>query len=839
MKILERFGPGRSNLRASASLALIAAGLVCVTSRAHAAMAEGLSAYDAAVTADSTVPLAKLTNRVTFDGTAGAAFDFGTTSGDTTMEFIVAGDAVASGDDAFLAVGQNSTSSLRYEQYQNTQQMGFTRATVADYLFNPAVPSPLLPSHVTYVWNSTALSMNLYLDGVLAGTVTGVSDLFSMPTGAGLLGNNATGTEGMIGTIYRVTVYAGMLAEDKIKSHSDAFINARGPVVAVSLISFTATPEEIQSQGSAVLNWEVQNATAVFVNNVPVTGTNLTVSPAVTTTYTLLASNEVSKVTGTVKVLANPRLDLYDSTIAEDATGGLPPLASLTNTVSLTGTAGEPFDFGPTSGDTTMEFILEGDPVATGDSGFLAMGQNTGSSLRYEQYQNTHQMGFTQGGVADYMFVPAVPSPTIATHVAFVWNSMTYSLKVYVNGVASATVNSVSDQFALPTGAGFLGANAAGGELMFGRIFRVVVYAGVVPEATLQKHANAFTSLLRPPIITSFTATPSEIGGQGSATLQWQVQDARAVFLNGVDVTETTNQTVSPRVTTAYTLVASNSVTTVSAKVRVLVTPLLGNYDAAIAADKAGGLEPLATLTNIVTLTGSGLVPFDFGPTSGDTSMEFILEGDPTASAYAYLAVGQNTDSNLRYAQWSNTRQMGFTQLRVEDYLFTPAVASPTAPTHVVFVWDSTTFSLKLYTNGVLAATRPGVSDQFALPTGAGFLGSTSGGGEAMVGRIFRIVVYAGMLPEATIQKHGEAFAPAAPQPPSLSVAVTGSQAVITLQGVSGAHYQVDYRNSLSSSDTWQLLQDIPSLNGTSIQVTDPTATTGRSQRFYRAVLVR
>jgi len=836
MKMLGRFGPGRNNLRASAALALIAAGLVGGTSCAHAAMAAGLSAYDAAVTADSTVPLAKLTNSVTFDGTAGAPFNFGATTNDTTMEFIVAGDPVANGDSGFLAVGQNSTSSLRYEQWQNTHQMGFTRAAVADYLFDPTVPSPLLPSHVTYVWNSSSLSMSLYLDGVLAGTTTGVSDQFSMPTGAGLLGNNATGTEGLIGTIYRVTVYSGMLADAKIKSHADAFINARGPVVAVSITSFTATPGEIQSQGSAVLNWAVQDATTVFLNNVPVTGTSKTVSPAVTTTYTLLATNEVSKATSTVKVLVDPRLDLYDSTIAQDATGGLVPLASLTNTVSLDGTNGVPFDFGPTSGDTTMEFILEGDPVATGNYGFLAAGQNAASSLRYEQWNNTGQLGFTQSGVADYLFVPGVPSPTIATHVAFVWNSATYSLKIYVNGVASGTVNNVSDQFALPTGTGFLGADASGAEAMVGRIFRVAVYAGIVSEATLQKHAAAFTSLLSPPIITSFTATPSEIVGQGSASLQWQVQAATAVFLNGVNVTGTTNLTVSPKVTTAYTLLASNSVTTVSAKVKVLVTPLLANYDAAIAADKTAGLEPLATLTNIVTLPGSSVVPFDFGPTSGDTSMEFILEGDPTAGADGYLAVGQNATSNLRYAQWSNTRQMGFTQLGVADYMFTPAVASPTAPTHVVFVWDSTTFSLKLYTNGVLAGTATGVSDQFALPTGAGFLGSTSGGGEAMYGRIFRIVVYAGMLPDATIQKHGKAFVP--PTPPSLSVAVTGSHAVITLQGVAGAHYQVDYRNSLSSSDTWQLLQDIPSLSGTSIQVTDPTVITGRSQRFYRALLV-
>ena len=33
----------------------------------------------------------------------------------------------------------------------------------------------------------------------------------------------------MIGTIYRVTVYSGVLAEREIKSHADAFVNARAP----------------------------------------------------------------------------------------------------------------------------------------------------------------------------------------------------------------------------------------------------------------------------------------------------------------------------------------------------------------------------------------------------------------------------------------------------------------------------------------------------------------------------------------------------------------------------------------------------------------------------------
>ncbi len=835
MKILDKsLGLGGKGLQICRLTVLAAAVLVCGPNRAHAAsMGQALAAYDAAITADSTAALAKLTNVVTLDGLAGVPFNFGATSGDTTMEFILRGDPVATGDSGFLAVGTNSDSSLRYEQWQNTDQMGFTQRGVADYMFDPSVPSPATATHVTYVWDSTNLSMSLYVDGVLAGTATGVSASFALPAGPGLLGNNATGTEGMVGTIYRVTVYAGDLPEAKIKSHADAFVNLRAPFV--SLTSFTATPDEIQSQGSAVLSWQVQNATAVLLNNVPVTGTSKTVSPAVTTTYTLVASNDFSGASATVKVLVDPRLDLYDSSIAADAATGLTPLATLTNTVNLTGTAGEPFDFGATSGDTTLEFILEGDPVATGDSGFLAVGSNSGSSLRYEQWQNTHQMGFTQAGVADYMFVPGVPSPTIATHVVFVWDSVAFSMKIYVNGVALGTINNVSTAFAMPNGPGFLGSNPTGGELMVGRIFRVVVYAGVVPEATIQKHATAFTSVLRPPIISSFTATPTEILGQGSATLQWQVQAATAVFLNGADVTGITNLTVSPVVTTAYTLIASNSVTTVSAKVTVLVTPLLGKYDAAIAADTAGGLVPLALLTNAVTLTGSSLVPFDFGPTSGDTTMEFILEGDPTVGADAYLAVGEATSSNLRYAQWSNTRQMGFTQLAVADYLFTPAVSSPTAPTHVVYVWNSTTLSMNIYTNGVLAATSTGVSAAFVMPSGAGFLGSTPTGGEAMVGRIFRIVVYSGIIPDATIQKHGDAFVSAVPRPSSLSIAVTGSQATITLRGVSGAHYRVEYRNSLSSSATWQLLQDIPSLSGASAQVVDPTPITGLTQRFYRA----
>jgi hypothetical protein len=56
----------------------------------------------------------------------------------------------------------------------------------------------------------------------------------------------------------------------------------------------------------------------------------------------------------------------------------------------------------------------------------------------------------------------------------------------------------------------------------------------------------------------------------------------------------------------------------------------------------------------------------------------------------------------------------------------------------------------------------------------------------------------------------------------------------ITLDGIRGLHYRVEYRNSLDSADPWQLLQDIPVLSSTPLLIYDPAPF--QSQRFYRAV---
>ena len=81
--------PSRLALRAAMLCIAVGAWVFAGTQPAHAASQLGLalSAYDAAIQADSTATLAKLTNAVSLDGKAGVPFDFGATSGDTTREW--------------------------------------------------------------------------------------------------------------------------------------------------------------------------------------------------------------------------------------------------------------------------------------------------------------------------------------------------------------------------------------------------------------------------------------------------------------------------------------------------------------------------------------------------------------------------------------------------------------------------------------------------------------------------------------------------------------------------------------------------------------------------------
>lgn len=282
--------------------------IVLVQVWAMATLQATLTLYDAAITEDEAnaglLPVAKLTISATFDGSNSQAFDFGVNSGAVTIEFVVEGDPVVGGNDGFLAVGANSTSSIRYEQWNDTGQLGFTQGGVADYLFSPLVLSPTEPTHVAYRWDGDG-RMDLFMDGTLIGQSSSVSGAFAMPSGSGFLGNNAVGSEGMVGTIHRVTVYDEALDAVTVARHADAFQGITHPPL---ITAFAADPDAYLAPGSTTLTWDVSGADTISIGGTDVTGQNqLLVSPAVTTTYTLTAGNSDGPVTEELTVTVDPQ----------------------------------------------------------------------------------------------------------------------------------------------------------------------------------------------------------------------------------------------------------------------------------------------------------------------------------------------------------------------------------------------------------------------------------------------------------------------------------------------------------------------------------------------------
>jgi hypothetical protein len=84
-------------------------------------------------------------------------------------------------------------------------------------------------------------------------------------------------------------------------------------------------------------------------------------------------------------------------------------------------------------------------------------------------------------------------------------------------------------------------------------------------DAIFTEHATT-----APPVINSFTASPSSIFVGQSSTLSWSTLDASTLTINqGIGTVTGSSVTVSPTITTTYTLTAANSAGTTTANVTV------------------------------------------------------------------------------------------------------------------------------------------------------------------------------------------------------------------------------------------------------------------------------
>ncbi len=265
-------------------------------------------------------------------------------------------------------------------------------------------------------------------------------------------------------------------------------------------------------------------------------------------------------------------LETYDATITNDIREGLVPVSRLTTPAAVNGTTRASFDFGNVTGDATFEFILEGDSSPSFGAVCLAVGSNTKSVLRYEQWQNTGKLGFTQLGVEDYFFNPSIPSPRGPLHLVYVWKSSERTMWLYFNGLKVSSRSGVDSQFAMPTGLGYLGGDENNNDLLFGTYHRVTIYNSVLSDDAIRRHSDTYNGVVRPPTIEMFMANPSILFTPASTLLSWSAGGAEALYINGIQV-EGTNLTVSPATTTTYTLLASNFDGVVSAQTTVIVNP--------------------------------------------------------------------------------------------------------------------------------------------------------------------------------------------------------------------------------------------------------------------------
>ncbi|MES2466214.1 MAG: CotH kinase family protein [Verrucomicrobiota bacterium] len=259
----------------------------------------------------------------------------------------------------------------------------------------------------------------------------------------------------------------------------------------------------------------------------------------------------------------------YDTVISREAAGGLIPAATLTDAITFPGNQNAAFNFGPVTGDGTFECIVE--PSGLAASAYLAVGSNTQSNLRLQQYNNTGELGMTLLGVADYRFSPAVPAPAETAHLVWLWDGAG-TMQMFVNGTPAGSRSGVASPFALPTGQGWLGANPSSGEGMSGTVFRVTTYDSRLSVEAIRRHAEAFLGILSPPVISSFSADPPAAASGATVTLSWTVSGADTLTLDGTAVTGLSGKVITLTANGSHTLAAANAHGTTT---RTLLIPMV------------------------------------------------------------------------------------------------------------------------------------------------------------------------------------------------------------------------------------------------------------------------
>jgi hypothetical protein len=434
-----------------------------------------------------------------------------------------------------------------------------TPPTIVDFSVSPStITAGQLATLTWTVNNATSVKIDPFSGNQYSSGSTVVSP--STTTTYVLIASNAAGT---------VTATALLTVNTPAEIQPNQGV---APSSAVPLINIlTVIPSSMNIGDSATLQWNVTDATSVFIEPnigyVPLSGSQV-VSPSYTTDYVLTASNAGNMVTSSTTLTVNPYTSYNPSYPVPYPTAslGVLPIVNF-------------FDINP--------------PVV-----------NPGSSSTMQWNVSDADNVFIDNGIGD---VPLSSTMTITPSATTVYTLTASNIHGSVSSLATVIVNPPAGVPAVLTFSATPGNIAAGNSstlqwnvtgatsVSINRGIGNVPLSGTIsvsPAVTTSYTLTAVNSSgsvmasttltvtppAGPPVIISFTSNPSSIIAGHSSLLQWSVAGATSVSIDqgigAVPVSGT--RLVSPGATTVYTLTATNGSGFVSASTTVTLTQSTG-----------------------------------------------------------------------------------------------------------------------------------------------------------------------------------------------------------------------------------------------------------------------
>jgi len=303
------------------------------------------------------------------------------------------------------------------------------------------------------------------------------------------------------------------------------------PPVVPSISSFTANPTTITAGASATLTGVFTGGTGVITpGNLPATsGAGVTVSPTATTTYTLTVTpSSGAAITQTATVTVNPA-------------------------PTITSFMANPLTIAAGGSSSLTAVFANGTGVIT--PGNLAVTSGTAVSVS-PAVTTTYTLTVTPPAVGTAITqqatVTVVPLPTIT--------SFTSTPSSITAGGIGASLTAV---FAGGTGVITPGniAVTSGNAVPVNPTVTTTYTLTVTPPIGTAITQTTSVTVYPAPTITSFVASPSTIGPGGSASLTAVFANGTGVITPGnIPVTSGTPVSVSPTITTNYTLTVTNPI---------------------------------------------------------------------------------------------------------------------------------------------------------------------------------------------------------------------------------------------------------------------------------------